>query len=226
MSAYKRSDAWGDHWRYRKWVRLPDGRRVRIAGTPAINTKDAAEKAERAHVERTLNPPKPVVERRKMSDVFDRFLADYVAIANNKASEVASKKSAIERYLTPQIGKLYLDELRAPQVADLTAKLHKLEKVYGEGVIGSKTIKNILQTLRKCLRWAESMEWIDKVPAIHMPKIDETEIVFLEDAELSARRQSRPRPPSRCGSPQCCSVATRACDAASCARCAGPTSTR
>src|SRR5690242_20373574 len=32
-------------WRYRKWVQLRDGRRVRIWGTPALNTKGAAEAA-------------------------------------------------------------------------------------------------------------------------------------------------------------------------------------
>ena len=41
-------------WRYRKRVILPDGTGTRIKGTPAINTKLEAERAERAHVERVL----------------------------------------------------------------------------------------------------------------------------------------------------------------------------
>ena len=75
MSVYKRKDAYGDVWRYRKQVTLPDGTKHRVAGTPAINTKAAAEKAERDHVERVLNPPKPRIERRLMSDEPDRHRA-------------------------------------------------------------------------------------------------------------------------------------------------------
>jgi len=61
-------------WRYRKVVKLPDGRKVRISGTPAFNTRVAAEEAERAHVLRVLDlyaeraavlarPPPPWVGR-------------------------------------------------------------------------------------------------------------------------------------------------------------------
>lgn len=186
MPVYKRKDAWGEQWRYRKRVRLPDGTSVRIAGTPAVNTKRAAEEAERAHVERVLNPPAVVRARRLMSGVFDQFMTDYVTLANNKESERESKRSAIARYLEPSLGHLYLDEVRGPTIVELQAKLHRTPKLHGEGTISAKTVKNTLQILRKCLRWAESMEWIDKAPAIQMPKIDEGEIRFLESAELDA----------------------------------------
>jgi len=96
----------GDQWRYRKLVTLPDGRSNGIvAGTPAMNTKRAAEEAERAHVERTINPPVVAKERRKMTDVFDRFVTDYVAIANNKESEKASKVSAIDCHCGPSLAR-------------------------------------------------------------------------------------------------------------------------
>ena len=39
-------------WRYRKVVRLPDGRRVKVNGTPIVNTKAAAEAAEREDIAR------------------------------------------------------------------------------------------------------------------------------------------------------------------------------
>lgn len=186
MGVYKRTDKWGDVWRYRKRVTLPDGRSVRIAGTPAINTKRAAEEAERAHVERVLNPPPVVKERRLMSDVFDQFLEDYVVIANNKASEKEAKRSAIDRYLKPELGKLYLDELTADHIANLTAKLHRTPAARGEGTLGAKTVKNVLQPLRKCLRWAEDRGWIEKAPKIVMPKVDETDMRFLSEPELLA----------------------------------------
>jgi integrase len=39
-------------WRYRKRIELPDGRHIRIKGTPNTNTQSAAEAAERAHIAR------------------------------------------------------------------------------------------------------------------------------------------------------------------------------
>ena len=44
-------------WRYRKTLNLPGGRKERICGTPTINTKMAAETAEREHIERLLSSP-------------------------------------------------------------------------------------------------------------------------------------------------------------------------
>src|SRR6185503_9574690 len=74
MPVYRR----GDHWRYRKWVGLPDGRRIRIAGTPPINTKQAAEAAERAHIERLWNlkqPEKKEVPVPKFREFVEQFLS-------------------------------------------------------------------------------------------------------------------------------------------------------
>jgi integrase len=186
MAVYKRKDEYGDLWRYRKQITLPDGRKVRIAGTPAINTKKAAEEAERAHVERVLNPPPVERERKRMSEVFDLLLAEYVATANNKNSEVESKRSAIDCHLRPEVGDLYAHEVTAARVDELAAKLHRKPKANGKGTLSPKTVKNVLQTLRKALRWAKKRGWIDEVPEIEMPRIDEDEIRFLTDAELDA----------------------------------------
>src|SRR5690349_13656382 len=43
-------------WRYRKRVMKPDGKRIRITGTPALNTKGAAEHAEHLHILRITHP--------------------------------------------------------------------------------------------------------------------------------------------------------------------------
>lgn len=186
MPVYKRNDG-AKVWHYRKRVTLPDGSSIRIHGSPAIDTKKAAEDAERAHVERVLNPPAVKIERRKMSDVFDRFLADYVLEAGNKPSEITGKRSAIDHHLRPALGRKYLDEVTRDVISELSADLHRTERSWGKGgTLGSKTVKNILQTLRKCLRWAEDRGWLAKVPKIQMPKVDEGEIRALTDAELAA----------------------------------------
>ena len=54
MPAYK--DHRSGRWRYRKRITLSCGSQKRILGTPATNTKKAAEHAERAHVFREMNP--------------------------------------------------------------------------------------------------------------------------------------------------------------------------
>jgi integrase len=51
MGAYR--DTKG-RWRYRKWFTLSDGKGVRVKGTPALNTKAAAEQAERGHIARAI----------------------------------------------------------------------------------------------------------------------------------------------------------------------------
>ena len=181
MPAFKRRN----RWHYRVRVTLPDGRAVRVCGHPAIDTKKAAEDAERAHVDRVLNPPKVARERRKMSDVFDRFLTDYVDGANNKASELAGKRSAM-RHLRPAFDDLYLDEVSDERIADFAAKLARTTALGRKNKLSGKSRKNILQTLRKCLRWVVKLKWIDVVPEIQMPRVDETEMRHLSDDELRA----------------------------------------
>jgi hypothetical protein len=44
----------GTQWRYRVTITLPDGSKRRIAGTPTVNTKIAAERAEREYVQLAL----------------------------------------------------------------------------------------------------------------------------------------------------------------------------
>ena len=62
MPAFKRQSAAGlSRWRYRKVVTLPDGRKVRITGTPEVDSKQAAIDAERAHIARVLvEGPAPI----------------------------------------------------------------------------------------------------------------------------------------------------------------------
>ena len=54
MPAYR--DKRDGRWRYRKWVALPNGTRIRVTGTSATDTKIAAEAAERTHIDRVLHP--------------------------------------------------------------------------------------------------------------------------------------------------------------------------
>ena len=41
-------------WRYRKWIHLPNGERLRVTGIPGSNTREDAERAERDHCDNVL----------------------------------------------------------------------------------------------------------------------------------------------------------------------------
>jgi integrase len=172
-------------WRYRKVVTLADGTKQRVAGTAPINTRVSAERAEREHIERVLNPPKRARERLTMSLLFEKLLDEYALNKNNKPSEIESKRSAIERYLEPELGALYIDEVTEARLSELTAKFGRTKKANGE-TLSAKTVRNVLQVLRRSLTWAEHMHWIDHAPVVDMPRIDEPEMEYLRDEQLAA----------------------------------------
>jgi hypothetical protein len=53
-------------WIYRTVVKLRDGSKVRIFGTPEVNTREKAEEAERDHIDRVKNPPALPVEKEEV----------------------------------------------------------------------------------------------------------------------------------------------------------------
>jgi hypothetical protein len=53
-------------WRYRKIVKLPNGQKVRISGTPTLNTKLAAEAAERDEINRRISPPAAIEKKKEV----------------------------------------------------------------------------------------------------------------------------------------------------------------
>src|SRR5688572_1984574 len=110
-------------WRYRVQVRLPDGGRTRISGTPAINTKMHAEIAERAHIERVLRAPDQAGREIPTFDTFaTKFLATYVS-TNNKRSEQDAKRWILDRHLRPVFGAKRLDQIGRLEIDAFKAKL-------------------------------------------------------------------------------------------------------
>ncbi len=156
MGAYR--DKRSGRWRYRKWLTLPDGQRERICGTPAIDTKKAAEHAEELHVRRVLNPVavEPAVEAEEkevptFKEYSTTFLDHY--LPNQKPSEKASKESILKGQLVPYFGPKRLDEIRQADVdAFATEQLRRVEP---------KTVNNRLGVLSTLLRYAVANEVID-----------------------------------------------------------------
>jgi integrase len=168
------------NWRYRKVVELPDGRKVRITGTPAINTKQAAEAAERAHIIRTLDPK---AERKEVPTfrvfVEDRWWPTYPAAAGNRFTTRYEKESHLRVHLMPALGSLLLDKIRGEVVSRLLATLR------GKG-LSEKSVKNVQATLRRILASAVEWGYLDSVPLLPKVKAPQPKWDFLSAEEAVA----------------------------------------
>ncbi|HEX7507068.1 MAG TPA: tyrosine-type recombinase/integrase [Polyangia bacterium] len=164
-------------WRYRIVVKLPNGQKVRVSGTPTLNTKVGAERAEHEHVHRTLYPP-PTPAQKKEVPTFEEFvdkhwMPTYPASVGNRPSTVKCKEMELRVHLKPALGSLRLDEIKGEVVDRLFANLRKPRPVRNKGlrVLSPKSIKNIRATLRRVLVSAVEWEFIDKVPALPKVKV-------------------------------------------------------
>ena len=216
MPAYR--DRRSGVWRYRKRIRLPDGSRPRIEGTPSLNTKLAAEKAERAHIERALrgepiNPPKEVPT---FAEFAETFMATY-ARSNNKPSEYEGKRSILTRHLLPAFGPRRLEEITGKDIEDLKARLLDAKR-------SAKRINNVLNVLSKILRYAAEIELARSNAEDQDAEGSAPEVRLLHVRR--ARGCSSPsRPLSRNGTRQCWWRRKRGCASESCSRSSGQTST-
>jgi len=150
MPAYRNSDK---RWRYRKWIELPDGKRIRITGTPKTDTKVAAEAAERMHIDRVMYPERhaalatQVVPKRKemptVDDFAERFMNEY--LPRQKPSERKSKRYILNSHLMPFFGPMRLDEIDQSHINGfVTTQAH----------LATKTVNNRLTVLSTMLRYA------------------------------------------------------------------------
>lgn len=177
MPAFR--DVRSGKWRYRRRICLPNGRRKRIQGTPLVNTKRAAELAEREHIERLLdevrNPESNAKEVPTLNQFKKEFMATYVQ-ANNKPSERMTKEYMFTHHLLPVFGRRRLDEIATRDVEKFKADKLKAG-------LAPKTVNNMLSCLGKTLRYAAENDIIDKIPRLRFVKVFETPFDFLDFEE-------------------------------------------
>lgn len=173
MPAYR--DRRSGCWRYRKRVRLPDGSRERIEGTPSLNTKQAAEAAERAHIERLLRG----TPEREEAPRFEDFAGDFLAIcrARNKPSEAQTKEMILRVHLTPAFGRRRLDQISYGEIQDYAARK--------TGKLSAKSVNNHLTVLRRLLIVAKKRGLIEAVPEIEWLKVPKPDFDFLTFEEAA-----------------------------------------
>lgn len=178
-------------YRYRKVVKLPDGNRVRISGTPTVNNREHAIREEREHIERVIrdatiekHAPGTLAKRNTPTlaewfrgdatgddEYTGRFWREHaIGQQENRSGTLAEKRKVFEQHLEPALGELRLDEIDTGAVnafrADLKAKIGRRGKPLSE-----KTRANILGVLGTALRYAEEVRVIERSPSIKVKAV-------------------------------------------------------
>ena len=161
MPAYE--DQRTGRWRYRVWCTLPSGKRQRLTGTPTVNTKKAAEHAERLHVLRVTSPgllqeptstaSGPRKECPTIRAYEKEFMEGY--LPDQKPNERRSKQQILDGHLLPALGHIPIDKLLQRDVDAFVAKELKRG-------ITRKTVNNRLAVLSSLLKYAHENKLIPK----------------------------------------------------------------
>jgi hypothetical protein len=149
---------------------FPDGRVQRVRKVSPVQTRRGAEsyeqKLRQALLEGTFRKEMPT-----FSEFSEEFLSNY-AVANNKPSEIASKRYILKMHLVPALGSKRLDEIR-----DDTIERFKAQQLGKE--LSPKTINNQLGVLGTLLRLAQSWERIKEVPTVKRLRVTRPKFDFL-----------------------------------------------
>ena len=169
-------------WRYRKRITLPNGRKKDISGTPSINTKAAAEAAERAHIHRMMYPEtqqEPEPPKRKEVPTLGEFIPTFFKAKRQlKHSYLCSRRSIVDTHIVPTIGQQRLNEVDYALIQDYAAL--KMESGGRKGrPLKGKTVNNHLSVLRQTLLLAHKRGLIDSVPQFDWCRNEDADFDFL-----------------------------------------------
>lgn len=171
----------GGRYYFRKWIRLPNGTKVRIFGVPGSfglpNTRAGAEEALRRAVNEALEgkplrpqpapkaTPAPTVE-----EVAKIFIA--ASETSNKHSAVKSKRQILRDHILPAMGALPITAVDYAIIEDFKNSVAQR--------VGAKTVNNILTVLRRMLVVASKRKLVPSVPEIEWLKVGEPDFDFLD----------------------------------------------
>jgi integrase len=189
MSVRKEPDG---RWRYRRTVRLPNGAKERISGTPKNeNTRIAAEEAERAHIHRVLHPETIAPQKAEVPTVatFATKFLEGKAI-EIRDSSMRTLETQFRCHILPHVGHLTLDAVTYSIVEDLKVRLANTPLAQRKRVEGKepkkcspKWVNYCLQSLYGLLHAARKRGLIDSVPEFEWLKITQADRRFLDFGE-------------------------------------------
>jgi len=188
-----RRDPRTDGWFFRTTVKTPDGKKLRLYGTPGVPgpyqdlaaTKIGAQEAEQRAIKNAFAgataaaTPPAEKEVPTFGEWFHgRFWNEWVVGRKNKPTEVRSKQIIYRIHLKDRLGDKRLDEIGVGEIARLRADLVAVN-------LTGKRINNILAVLSKALKYAADCEVIAKAPKIGMFKVERPEIVAWDFAQYA-----------------------------------------
>ena len=186
-----RRDPRNGRWFFRALVKIPDGNKLRLFGTPGVpgpyqdlaQTKVGALEAEQRAIREACAPKIELPVTKEVPNFHDWFHGvfwrEWVIGRKNKPGEQYEKTVIYRCHLGPRVGTKRLDEITIGEIARFRADLVA-------SCLGDKRINNIMAVLSKALRYAADCELIAKAPKVSMFKVERPEIVAW-DFEQYAR---------------------------------------
>ena len=198
MSA--RRDTRNGHWFFRKMLRLPDGRRVRIFGVPTTcglpNTKVGAEEAERLTIARVLStgevkPTPPPLTVPKEIPTVRAFSVTFLEQSRlvNKVSTYCANEMSFRLHINPTLGHLRLCDVTYAALVDFTLAMASAPRgrVSGRNCdkpLHPKTINNVLKVFHRMLVIARKRKLLDELPEFEFLKVPVPPFRFFSLEEI------------------------------------------
>lgn len=196
-------------WHYQRRIHLPNDRRIRIKGSPSVNTERAAEAAERAHIERAETEAlalmrgfvavptgdSPTTNTKSAStstaplvrDFIKRFVVEYAP--DGKHGGTRTRNIHLNGAIRRHFGHLRLDEIDQSHVNGFIAI---------NRTAASQTVKNKLNALSVMLGYAADLNIIQRhtlkmsVKLKQRVAIEKRALSRAEVASLIAAASKRP----------------------------------
>jgi integrase len=168
-----RKDA-GGRWRFQKVVRLPSGAKVRISGTPKLNTKLDAEHAERLAIAAVLAVP----DNQPPIPTFGQVAARYMEVAEleQAPSEFAFKRRRLRSTLLPMLGAVAIDRIGRLELDAIKVRMRDK---------APRTVNNTLSVVGAVLGYAVKCRQLAERPELGMLRVPPQDYEVYTDDELA-----------------------------------------
>lgn len=124
--------------------------------------------------------------RRKLSDLIDKFIADYLPVKRNNSD--SEKQKALLAWWKDEYGYVTLDKLQPEIFAEARGKLSKRVNRHDKPISGA-TINRYLASISAVCKWGwKEIRWLPSNPVLSVSKAPESEgiVRFLSDDERNA----------------------------------------
>ena len=167
-------------------------------------TRTQAEARLRELMLETDSAPPPVTERMTIAEVGDRRIKQLARSGRKPDTTLANYESEIRIHFTPFFGEKAVDEITADEIEDFIDACVDAEDRLDRGlaVLSVKTVRNLYVHLNGVFEFAVSKGWayVNPCRTVEKPasaEDDDTDIHFLDQAELDALLKAATKPVCR-----------------------------